>query len=191
MESAPMFNPPNVSRLLCSTVLAAAAVSLPAIVSAGGFCHHRYAPVSVARLDYAPYTYYGGPSVHGPVLYNSVGFVPLPYGPSPVLHRSYYSPLNYGYRTPYGFGPYASPYSRLGYGYGGYGFAGYGYGYRGYHFTRYGIYGGSYSYAPLTVGYPYATGYLSAVRPVQPYLHAYQAPAYTPCVYGSYGYSRY
>lgn len=150
-----------------------------AVLEAGDHFCRRYAPVSVGHYDYAPYSYAPVPSVHGPVFYDS-GVQQLP-----SFHRSYYRPVQYGYGRPYGLGAYATPYRGWGYGYRGYG-------YRGYHLTSYGIYGGSYTYLPLSTGYRYNTGYVSVVRPVQPYVHAYQiSPSplpYTPCVYGAYGY---
>lgn len=146
--------------------------------SAGWHRYHRTVAYAAPVFDYAPYTVYGGGfSVHGPAVY----------------HRSYYAPVSYGFRT----------FHRRGWGWGRPYFYGPGFGYWRSGFTRYGVYGGSFAYAPLTVGYPYATGYLSAVQPVQPYLASYRttlvapvaAPvvatpvvtAYSPCIYGAYG----
>lgn len=183
--------------MIARFAIACALIAATSSVDAGWHHHRRYVGYPTARIDYAPYSIVSGYSVHGPALY-SAGYRGTGYGTT-IAQRSYYNPINYGYARGYGAGLYSpyrgiyrSRYSRVlpGYAY-GYGLR---YPYGGLHFTRYGIYGGSF-YTPLTVGYPYATGYLSAVRPVQPYLHAYSVgvatpfvTAYTPSIYGAYGY---
>lgn len=135
--------------------------------------YHRYVGYSAPVFNYSPYALAPAYSLHGPAVYPGYSF---------ASYRSYYSPINYGYVARYR--PLLGGYRVRGF---------YGAG-----FTRYGVYGGSYGYVPLTVGYPYATGYLSAVRPIRPYLTAYPAgisvpvvtpvtTAYSPCMYGAYG----
>ena len=194
-------------------LLAALAVcTAAASADAGHFLrHHRgfYGGVSHGsalgyRLDYSPYRYAGLSSYHGPALYQT-GYARRPYYDRPYAYGGaahYASPYAAAYRGSgyggYGFRSSAYPgtfynYNRhspfygtgLGYGSSALGF-GYGYGGLGYGFRGYGT-----PFAPVTVGYPYEAGYLNPHSPgsfqTLP-VYVPQVTAYSPCVYGSYGY---
>ena len=167
-----------------------------ALVAAGSAdaCHGRHCTCgsgyggSAYRLDYTPYRYAAGPSYHGPALYSRTSlYRGLSYGrPYAYAGRGGYGypyAWGYGYRSGYGYGSLATPgmwygYNRLApYGY-GYGSSAVGYGFGA-------------AYLPLSVGYPYSTGYLN---PHSPYSFR-QIPVYSPTlmstspgVYGAYGY---
>ena len=174
-------------RLLLAALALAAAGSADA-------CHGRYCTCgygyggSAYRLDYTPYRYAAGPSYHGPALYSRTSlYRGLSYGrPYAYVGRGGYGypyAWGYGYRSGYGYGSLATP--GMWYGYNrfapystGYGSSAVGYGYGA-------------AYLPLTVGYPYSTGYLN---PHSPYSFR-QIPVYSPTlmstspgVYGAYGY---